>query len=123
MDGFDSHSLGGSLQISTEVIEKIASFAAMEVSGVLSVKAHNEGVKSLLDKITQPKAVLVELKSDVADISISLMVEYGAKIPDLSERVQQNVKDSVQNMTGITVARVDVIISGLGNPNTEESSL
>ncbi len=120
MDGFDSHSLGGSLQISTEVIEKIASFAAMEVGGVLEVKAHNEGAKSLLDKITQPKAVLVELKSDVADISISLIVEYGAKIPDLSELVQKNVKDSVQNMTGITVARVDVIVSGLGKPTVEE---
>lgn len=113
MDGFDSHDLNGSLQISTEVVEKIAAHAAMEVDGVKAVVPVTSGAKSLLDKITQPKAVLVELKNDVADIAVNVIVGYGVKIPELSEQVQQNVKDAVQNMTSITVARVDVVVAGL----------
>lgn len=113
MDGFDSHGSGGSLQISTEVIEKIAQHAALEVEGVAQVRSATTTAKTLLDKLAPPKAVSVEIKNDVADVTVSLVVAYGTKIPEISERVQQNVKDSVQNMTSISVARVDVVITGI----------
>ena len=29
------------------------------------------------------------------------------------EKVQENVKQTIQNMTGITVSRVDVLVTGL----------
>lgn len=120
MDSFDSHSSGGSLQISTEVIEKIASHAALEVDGVCEVAPPVSGAKAVWGRLTQPKSVQVELKDDVADISVSIVVAYGAKIPEISERVQQNVKDSIQNMTSISVARVDVIIVGLSVESVQD---
>lgn len=113
MDGFDSHGTGGRLQISTEVIEKIARLAAMEVDGVVDVRPAALGPKNFMDKIAQPKAIRVDVKNDVADIEVSLAVRFGSKIPELSERVQHNVKDSVQNMTSISVAKVDVVIIGV----------
>lgn len=113
MDSFDSHGAGGSLQISTEVIEKIAQHAVLEVEGVCKVVPVSSAPKFLLDKITQPKAIKVALKDDVADIEISILVAYGTKIPELSEKAQKNVKDAVQNMTSISVARVDIIVAGI----------
>lgn len=113
MDGIQSHYTGGSLQISSEVVEKIAWHAAEEVDGVARVTAPQTQAKALLDKLTPQKPVRVEIKSDVADIEVSLVVDFGTKIPEVSERVQQNVKDSVQNMTSISVAKVDVIITGV----------
>ena len=115
MEVYDSHITGGSLQISSDVIEKIARHAAMEVEGVHSVVPAMSGARSLLDKIAPVKPITVELKNDVADISVSLSVLYGTKIPELSERVQRNVKDAVQNMTSISVAKVDVVVAGLVN--------
>lgn len=113
MDGFNSHAAGGSLQISYEVIEKIAKHACLEVEGVASLEAVSTGAKVLLDKIAPQKPIRVELNNDVADVEVSLVVKYGTKIPELSEKVQQNVKDQVQNMTNITVGRVDIIITGV----------
>lgn len=113
MEVYDSHMTGGSLQISSEVIEKIARHAAMEVEGVRDVVPAVSGPRSLLDKLAPTKPIMVELKNDVADISVSLSVAYGTKIPELSERVQRNVKDSVQSMTSISVAKVDVVVAGL----------
>lgn len=120
MDSFDSRSSGGSLQISTEVVEKIARHAALEVEGVQDVAPCISGAKAMLGKITRQKAVQIELKDDVADVEVSIIVAYGVKIPELSERVQQNIKDAIQNMTSISVAKVDVIVAGLDTSTMQE---
>lgn len=116
MDGFNSHATGGSLQISSEVIEKIAKQAAMEVDGVAAVKVPALSAQSLLGKRAVNKPIHVEINNDVADIEVAMVVRYGVKIPEISEKVQENVKHSVQNMTSITVGRVNLIISGIASP-------
>lgn len=113
MEGIQTHFTGGSLQISSEVVEKIARQATLEVKGVKRVEPVSAGARGLLGKVVPAKAIMVAMNNDVADIEVSLVVEYGTKIPELSERVQQNVKDSVQNMTSISVARVDVVVAGV----------
>ena len=35
-------------------------------------------------------------------------------------KVQENVKQTIQNMTGITVSRVDVIVAGLEEPAADQ---
>lgn len=113
MDGFNSHNTGGSLQISSDVVEKIAKHAALEVEGVRSVMPAATVSQSLFGKLASPKPIYVELKNDVADITVSLQVAYGTKIPELSEQVQLSVKEAVQNMTSISVAKVDIIVAGM----------
>ncbi len=41
------------------------------------------------------------------------MMEFGARIPSVAEKVQENVKSAVQNMTNVTVSRVNLVIAGL----------
>lgn len=41
------------------------------------------------------------------------MMQFGARIPSVAEKVQENVKSAVQNMTNVTVSRVDLVIAGL----------
>lgn len=119
MESVNSHSLGGSLQISSEVIEKIARLAAAEVEGVSDILSYTDGGQGFLGKLANSKAIRVTLRDDVAEIEVSLVVDYGTKIPEVSELVQKNVKDAVQNMTSITVTRVDVIIAGLNMPQEQ----
>ena len=115
MDVNNSHATGGSLQISSEVIGKIARLAALEIEGVCDVTVGTGGVKNLLNRINPQNPVSVEMKDDVADVTIELTVAYGAKIPEISEKVQENVKNSVQNMTQISVARVNIVVAGIGS--------
>ena len=88
------NTIGGSLQISTEVIAKIARLAALEVDGVADVATGtSQNVRSLLGRTGLQKPVTV---------------------------VMENVKQTIQNMTGITVSRVDVLVVGLTDAAEKE---
>ena len=105
---------GGSLQISTEVIAKIARCAALEVEGVAEVScgAQNKKLKDLLEASIQPP-VAVEMRDGTAELTLHLIMASGARIPAVAEKVQENVKSAVQNMTSVTVSRVNLVIAGL----------
>ncbi len=105
---------GGSLQISTEVIVKIARCAALEVEGVAEVSCgtQNKKLKDLLEASIQPP-VAVEMRDGTAELTLHLIMASGARIPAVAEKVQENVKSAVQNMTSVTVSRVNLVIAGL----------
>lgn len=109
---------GGSLQISTEVLGKIARCAALEVDGVAEVScgSQNKKVKDLLERANVQLPVVVEMKDGTAEIALHLVVAFGARIPAVAEKVQENVKSAVQSMANITVSRVDLVIAGLAAP-------
>ena len=104
----------GEVQIADEVVATIAGLAATEVEGVASMAGNitNElisklGVKNL------SKGVKLELNEDEVSISLSLNMTYGYNIPEVSEMVQDRVKNTVENMTGLHVIDVNVSIAGV----------
>lgn len=103
----------GGLKISVTVIEKVAKIAAMEVDGVRNVSVGSSGVKGFLAKTNLPKAVEVNMIEGVADITVSIVVKYGVKLPAVCKEVQQAVKANVQNMTDITVSKVNIVVTGV----------
>lgn len=113
MEVSNSNVVNGSLQISTDVIGKIAKLAATEIDGVVDVCVGSAGMRSFLGKVNLQKPVSVELLENVAEITVSLTVRYGSQIPAVCEKVQENVKSAVQNMTSITVARVNIVVVGV----------
>ncbi len=111
----------GSLQISTDVIAKIATMATCEIEGAKEIKTSSVGVRSIFKNIVSKKAVEVILLDGVAEITINLVAEYGYKIQPLCTKIQENVKTSVQNMTGITVSRVNIIVVGVCRKQSEDA--
>ena len=89
---------GGSLQISTEVLGKIARCAALEVAGVAEVScgSQNRKVKDFLERANVQSPVTVEMRDGTAEITLHLVVAFGARIPSVAEKVQENVKTAVQ---------------------------
>lgn len=114
MDFQKSDLTGGSLQISTEVIGKIARCAALEIDGVAEVSCgkQNKKVKDLLEKASIQPPVTVEMREGTAAVTLNLIVRQGIRVPSVAEKVQENVKTAVQNMTNVTVSRVDLVIAG-----------
>ena len=112
---------GGTLQISTEVIGKIARCAALEVDGVSEVSCgkQNKKVKDLLEAASIQPAVPVEMRDGTAELTLNLVVAFGARIPAVAEKVQENVKTAVQNMTNVTVSRVNLVIAGVAAEEQE----
>ena len=103
----------GTLKISQDVVASIAKFATLEIEGVDSVSAGNSGVKGLLTKTINIKPIKVELLDEVVNVEINVVVKHGVKIQQVAAAIQQNVKNAIQSMTGLAVARVDVVISGI----------
>ena len=117
MDFQNTDLRGGSLQISTEVIGKIARCAALEIDGVAEVSCGRQNKKfaSFLEASSIQNPVVVEMRDGTANITLHLMMRFGACIPSVAEKVQENVKNAVQNMTNVTVSRVDLVIAGLAD--------
>lgn len=108
----------GSVQIADEVVAIIASLAATEVDGVSAMVGNitNElmskaGVKNLT------KGVKVEVNGSTVKAELAVFMDYGYNIPATSQKVQERVKNAIENMTGLTVTDVNIRINGV-NMNT-----
>ncbi len=103
----------GRLQISSKALEKIVWYAATEVEGVADVCVCDTGGYDLKKIFAPPGAIAIEVKNGVVDVCISLVVEEEAGLVDVCEKVQKNVKNAIQNMSAITVGRVNITVGGL----------
>ena len=71
---------GGSLQISLDVIAKIARLAALEVDGVADVSSGGaQTMRGLLSKTSLQKDVAVDMKDGVAAVTVHIIPYYGSK--------------------------------------------
>lgn len=101
----------GNLKISESVIETIAKLATLEVEGVAGMSESTSGLKGLLAKTYQQKPITIELDNDIATITVSVKLYVNENVQKVSEKIQENVKASVQNMCSITVSKVNVYIA------------
>jgi len=104
----------GDVQIADEVVAIIAALAATEVEGVASMAGNitNELVSKLGMK-NLSKGVKVDVLEGVVTVSLGLNLKYNYSIIDISEKVQKKVKSSIENMTGLEVADVNIKIAGV----------
>ncbi|MEG0769210.1 MAG: Asp23/Gls24 family envelope stress response protein [Ruthenibacterium sp.] len=121
MDVKETKATGGSLQISTDVIAKIAQLATMEIDGVKEVSVGTLGMRGMFKKVAMPKPIEVELLEGIAEITVNIIAKYGDKIQPLCAKIQENVKSAVQNMTSITVSRVNIVVAGVERDSTPET--
>ena len=57
------------------------------------------------------KGVKVEINEDKVCVDLSVNVSYNYNIPEVSEKVQERVKNAIENMTGLTVLEVNIKIA------------
>ena len=69
------------------------------------------------------QGVRVDIADNSAEIDLYLVVMYGVKIPELAWNVQEKVKQSVEEMTGLTVEAVNIHIESIdfGTEDSENS--
>lgn len=104
----------GSVKIAEEVILAIATTAACETEGVARIYAKGPvNPKTIIDSLKPSKGVFYTENSDGIEITVQIAVVSGQKIVTVAEKVQENVTESVQSMTGIVVTRVNVMVNGL----------
>lgn len=104
----------GAVKIADDVVAMIASLAATEIDGVSALVGNitNElmskvGMKNLT------KGVKVEVYDKKVKVDLALSMEYGYNIPSTCGKVQDKVKNAIENMTGLQVVDVDIRITGI----------
>ena len=108
----------GAVLVADSVVAIIAGLAATEVDGVASMAGNitNELVAKLGMK-NLSKGVRIDVLEDVVTVDLNLNIEYGYNILETSKTVQEKVKAAIENMTGLTVADVNVRIAGVNMDN------
>ena len=104
----------GQVRIADEVVTVIAGLAATEVDGVASMAGNitydlvsKLGVKNL------SKGVKVNIEDNNVYVDLNLNIEYGKNLVDTCKAVQERVKTTIENMTGMNVPEVNIHIAGV----------
>lgn len=103
----------GTLKVSEDVIATITRLAVSEIKGVDALEPPGANFKKVFIKQSENDAIKIRLTGDVVEISLGVTVKFGYNVVAVAEQIQETVKSSVQSMTGVTVARVNVFIAGV----------
>ncbi|MCI6085355.1 Asp23/Gls24 family envelope stress response protein [Selenomonas sp.] len=111
----------GTIRIADEVVSIIAGLAATEVDGIAGMSGGLVGgIAEMLGRKNFAKGVKVEVGEKEAAADLYVIVKYGVRIPDVALAVQENVKQAIETMTGLSVVEVNVHVQGVGFPETEQ---
>jgi len=108
------------IKIADDVVATIAGKAASEVAGVYSMSGgFAGGISEVFGKKSYTKGIKIDNTDRTLKIDVNIIVEYGARIPDVAYEIQNRVKKAIENMTGLTVEEVNVHVQGV---NTESQN-
>ena len=111
----------GSIRIADEVVGIIAGLAATEIDGIAGMSGGlGGGIAEMLGKKNFAKGVKVEVGEREAAVDLYIIVKYGVRIPDVALSVQENVKQAIESMTGLSVVEVNIHVQGVGFPDAEK---
>lgn len=108
----------GSIQISEEVVASTAASAALEVEGVCGLNGSiGSDIAEMLGKKSLGKGVRVSTdKEGALIVDCDVVAKFGHPVFELAKSVQAAVKNSLESVTGLAVAKVNVNICGIALP-------
>lgn len=105
----------GTVNIADEVIAVIAGMAANEVDGVVGMVGKLQGeIVELLGMKNLGKGIKVRVdESEAITLDLAVIISYDVNVQELTSMIQHKVKTTVENMTGLSVAAVNVKVCGV----------
>ena len=102
----------GQITYANEVIATIVSVATTEVQGISGISGAG-AISGILGKGKSPRGVRVDMTGGSVKVDISVTVDYGIPIQKVGRNVQENVRKSIETMTGLHVEKVDLHVVGV----------
>ncbi len=104
----------GIIRIHKKVIASIASLASLEVEGTKRVGGD---LKSSLYELIGKKGesgIKVEIdKNEEVKLEIPLVIKYGSNLPEIANKIQENVHQALEKMTNLTIKDININIQGI----------
>ncbi|MEN1970131.1 Asp23/Gls24 family envelope stress response protein [Lentibacillus sp. N15] len=119
LDVSDDTSLG-TVEIAPEVIEVITGIAASEVDGLSSMRGNfATGVVERFGKKSHGKGVKVELTDAGIVIDLYVVLNFGVAIPEIAQKLQTNIRQTIKNMTALEIAEINIHVVGIQMESNE----
>jgi uncharacterized alkaline shock family protein YloU len=113
----------GNTTISDAVVSQVAGIAAQEVEKVqmgggaaAAVGGFLQSVSSGGGSASSTRGVSVEVGEEEATVALTIAVEYGVSIPQITEAVRRNVVNRVENLVGLRVTEVNITVNDVQFP-------
>jgi uncharacterized alkaline shock family protein YloU len=114
----------GNTTIADAVVTKVAAIAAREVGGVHNLGG---GVGRALAGVTsrvgigdeRSQGVSVEVGEREAAVDLTVVIDYGESVPQVSQAIRENVIKRIEGITGLSVTEVNVAINDLYFPGDD----
>lgn len=107
-------SADGSVNISEDVISIIALEAMREAEGFGGVaNPLGKDLAELIGKKSAARGVSVQPVADSVSIDVFVSVKYNYSVTAVSQAIQEAIRKSVEDMTGIPVKAVNVHVGGI----------
>lgn len=107
-------SQGGKVVFAEDVVATIASLAASDVEGVHAMSGTAmDGISEKFGKKSYTKGIKVEVGTEECAVDINVIIKYGYRIQEVSQKVQQEIKNAIETMTGLKVVEVNVYVNSI----------
>ncbi len=109
----------GNVNVAQNVIAAMVEKTTLEVPGVHAMTlAKSVGFLNKNAKKVNGVKVLFDGKTELS-LEISVVLDYGSNVIAVSKTVQEKVKDAIENMIGIKVKDIDVLVEEIYVEETE----
>jgi len=118
----------GVTKIGDAVVQQIAGIAAQEIEKVQMGGGATAAVGGFLQSVTgsvtgntssggnYSRGVNVEVGTEEAAIDLTMAIEYGQSIPQLTEAARRNVINKVESLVGLRVTEVNITVNDVQVP-------
>jgi uncharacterized alkaline shock family protein YloU len=119
----------GITSIADEVVEKITGIAVREVPGVYDIGGDvARMLAGLKEKIglgdaddETDRGMRVRLEGHTAQVNVTLVIEYGYVVHSVAEKVRTKVISAVENLLGLEVTEVNILVDDVHVPDDARS--
>ena len=126
--GFQVFSLSGLRKIKEEGVTFASHidgrriFMGPEESMQIQSNLGSDIAELLSNKKNLTKGVHIQVEDEQVTVELAVLMSYGHTIPEVGRAVQDAVKSSVESMTGLTVAAVNVGVGGITLEKKEQQT-
>lgn len=106
----------GKITVNDDVVAHIASIAIGKVEGVASVSGKStfgDFVGSKSKDVDKGVTVKMDEARNQCRVNVDIKIEYGLSVYDTARKLQQVIKNELEEFTGLTVSEVNVTIREL----------
>ncbi|MFC5130605.1 Asp23/Gls24 family envelope stress response protein [Paeniglutamicibacter kerguelensis] len=120
------HTERGDTTIEETVVQKLAGVATREVPGVYAMgSAARRAFSALTERIPGSQTnvsggVSVEKGERQTAIDVSIVIEYGFSVVELSQGIRRNIIQSVERATGLEVLEVNINVTDVHLPEDDQ---